>query len=406
MFKENTMTLLTIDEPDAPAARKPSMADAPLFRLGFRPFYLLAAAFAAISIPLWLIRYLGLTDHFAHVDLNWHMHEMIFGFVIAVVIGFLYTAGRNWTGLWTPTKLHLAALAALWLAGRVAMLVFNPALAAFVDILFLPFATWPMYRVLQRAGNKRNMFAIALLALLTLTNAAFHGAVLGWLPISSSRPVYAAIMIIVMLESVIAGRVIPGFTANGVKGAKPVSNLRQDRICMTLTGIAGFSFIFNLPAPIIAAFAFAAACAQLFRLAFWKSFVTLKNPLLWILHVSYAWISVGFFMLAFSSFNFLPLSATIHVLAIGATAGLIIGMITRTALGHTGRPLRADTAETAMYLLIQIGVIARLVAALQFGEVRTAALLLTATAWTLAFLTYLVVYAPYLLKARIDGKEG
>jgi uncharacterized protein involved in response to NO len=400
------MTLLTIEEPNAPKAGKAHIADAPLFRLGFRPFYLLAAAFAAISVPLWLIRYFGLTEHFAHVDLNWHMHEMIFGFVIAVVIGFLYTAGRNWTGLWTPTKSHLAALAALWLAGRVAMLAFNPALAAAVDILFLPFATWPMFRVLQRAGNKRNMFVIVLLSLLTLANLAFHGAVLGWLPLSSARPVYAAIMIIVILESVIAGRVIPGFTANAVKGTKPVTNLRQDRICMVLTGVAGFSFIFNLPAPIIAAFSFAAACAQLFRLAFWKSYVTLKNPLLWILHVSYAWIAVGFFLLALSTLNLVPQSAAIHILAIGATAGLIIGMITRTALGHTGRMLKAGKSETAMYVLIQIGVICRLAAALHSGDARTVALTAAATAWSLAFVLYLIVYVPYLIKPRIDGKEG
>ncbi|MGZ3237451.1 MAG: NnrS family protein, partial [Burkholderiaceae bacterium] len=173
------MTLLTIEEPNVPKTGKTTLADWPLFRLGFRPFYLLAATFAAISVPLWLARYLGWTDHLVHVDLNWHMHEMVFGFVIAVVIGFLYTAGRNWTGLWTPTKSHLAALAALWIAGRIAMLAFNPALAAIVDILFLPLATWPLFRVLQRAGYKRNMFAIGLLTLLTLANAVFHGAVLG-----------------------------------------------------------------------------------------------------------------------------------------------------------------------------------------------------------------------------------
>jgi uncharacterized protein involved in response to NO len=406
MFKEAIMTLLTIEEPNLPKSGKQTIADLPLFRLGFRPFYLLAAAFAAISVPLWLARYLGWTNHFAHVDLNWHMHEMVFGFVIAVVIGFLYTAGRNWTGLWTPTKSHLAALAALWIAGRIAMLTFNPVFAAIVDILFLPLATWPLYRVLKRSGNKRNMFAIVLLSLLTLANAVFHAAALGWLSVSPMTPIHAAIMIVVMLESVIAGRVIPGFTANAVKGAKPITNVRQDRICMVVTGIAGFAFIFNLAAPIIAAFAFAAACVQLFRLAFWKSYVTLKNPLLWILHLSYAWISVGFILLALSAINLVPQSAAIHVLVIGATAGLIIGMITRTALGHTGRLLKAGKSETAMYLLVQVGTVCRLVAALQSGDVRQTALIVTAAAWSVAFILYLIVYAPYLLKPRVDGKEG
>lgn len=400
------MTLLTIEEPELSHRTKQTFTDMPLFRLGFRPFYLLAAAFAAISVPLWLMRYLGWTEHLAHVDLNWHMHEMVFGFVIAVVIGFLYTAARNWTGLWTPTKSHLAALAALWIAGRIAMLAFDPLLAALVDILFLPLAAWPLYRVLKRSGNKRNMIMIVLLGLLTLANLCFHGAVLGWLPIAPMQPIYAAIMIMVILESVIAGRVIPMFTANAVRGAKPVTFARQDRICMALTAMAGLVFIFNLAAPVVAAFAFAAACAQLFRLMFWQPYVTLKNPLLWILHFSYAWLPVGFALLALSAINLVPQSAAIHVLAIGATAGLIVGMITRTALGHTGRLLRAGKGETAMYILIQLGAVCRLVAALQSGDVRQVALIATAVAWVAAFALYLIIYTPYLMKPRVDGKEG
>lgn len=400
------MSLLTIEEPDVSRSGKHAFTDIPLFRLGFRPFYLLSAAFAAVSVPIWLARYLGWTEHLAHVDLNWHMHEMIFGFVMAVVVGFLYTAGRNWTGLWTPTKGHLAALAALWLAGRIAMLAFNPLLAAAIDIAFLPLATWPLYRVLKRAGNKRNMFAVGLLVLLTLANAAFHFAVSGWLAIAPMQAIHAAIMILVLLESVIAGRVIPGFTANAVRSAKPVTNVRQDRICMLVTSIAGLAFIFGLSAPIVASFAFAAACAQLIRLAFWKSLATLKNPLLWILHLSYAWIPVGFILLALSALNLAPQSAAIHILAIGATAGLIIGMITRTALGHTGRVLKAGKSETTMYVLLQLGTLCRLVAALQSGDVRQLALVMTAAAWTLAFTLYLIVYVPYLIQPRVDGKEG
>jgi uncharacterized protein involved in response to NO len=400
------MSLLTIEEPELPRRTTQPFADMPLFRLGFRPFYLLAAAFAAISVPLWLIRYLGLTDHFANVNLNWHMHEMIFGFVMAVVIGFLYTAGRNWTGLWTPTKSHLAALAALWIAGRIAMLAFDPLFAAIVDSLFLPMAAWPLYRVLQRSGNKRNMIMIVLLGLLTLANLCFHGAVLDWLPIAPMQPIYAAIMVMAMMESVIAGRVVPMFTANAVRGAKPVTFARQDRICVAVTALTGLAFIFNLPSAMVTAFAFAAACTQLFRLAFWQPHVTLKNPLLWILHLSYAWLPSGFALLALSALGLAPPSAAIHALAVGATAGLIIGMITRTALGHTGRLLKAGKGETAMYVLIQLGAVCRLAAALQGGEVRQAALVIAATAWALAFVLYLIVYVPYLTRPRVDDKEG
>jgi uncharacterized protein involved in response to NO len=400
------MSLLRIEEPHLRSSGKPTLADHPVLRLGFRPFYLLAAAFAAISIPLWMVRYLGWSEHVANVGLLWHMHEMVFGFVIAVIIGFLYTAGRNWTGLWTPTKGHLAALVGLWIAGRLAMLIASPAIAASVDLLFLPLATWPLFRVLQRSGNTRNMFVIVLLSLLTIANAVFHGASMELLAVSPMQPVYAAIMIIVMLESVIAGRVIPGFTANVVLHNKPSVDARQDKLCMTVTALACITLIAGWPAAMLAAASFAAACAQLIRLTSWKPHTTIRHPLLWILHLSYAWIPVGFLLLALSALNVVSQSAALHVLTIGSMAGLIIGMTTRTALGHTGRPLKAGDSETIMYLLIQVGVICRLIAALQSGAVRDAALLITTAAWAAAFVTYLIVYGPYLMAPRVDGKEG
>ncbi|OGB25222.1 MAG: hypothetical protein A3I66_01150 [Burkholderiales bacterium RIFCSPLOWO2_02_FULL_57_36] len=400
------MTLLTIDEPDVPSAGKPALADHPLFRLGFRPFYLLAAAFAAVSVPLWMARYFGWLQSFAKVDLNWHVHEMIFGFAIAVIIGFIFTAARNWTGLWTPTKGYLAALAGLWIAGRIAMLTSGPLLAAMVDLLFLPLAAWPIFRVLQRSGNQRNMFLIGLLGLLALANAVFHGAVLGWLPLSPVQPIHAAILIIVVLESVIGGRVIPGFTGNVIASAKPVVNVRHDRISIAVTVLACVAWIAGLPALTTAALAIAAACSQLIRLAGWKPHTTLRHPLLWILHVSYAWIPVGFILLALSALNLVSQSAALHVLAVGSMAGLIIGMITRTALGHTGRPLKAGKAEIAMYLLIQIGVICRFAAAMLSSDLRDTALVVAAAAWASAFVIYLFVYGPYLVKPRVDGKEG
>lgn len=397
------MALMIIDEPRVPG--KGAAGGHPLFRLGFRPFYLLAAAFAAISVPLWVARYFGWAQALTNVDVNWHMHEMIFGFAIAVIIGFVFTAGRNWTGLWTPRGNHLAALAGLWLAGRLAMLAAPPAIAALVDVAFLPFAAWPIYSVLKRSGNKRNMFLVLLLSLLTLANALFHAARLGWIGISSVTPIHAAILVVVMIESVIGGRVIPGFTANAT-GAKPVVNPKLDKICLTLTALACVAWIVRILPPFTASLAFAAACSQLLRVAGWKLPVTLKNPLLWILHVSYAWISLGFFALAAAALNLTPASTAFHILAVGSMAGLIIGMITRTALGHTGRPLKAGRAELAMYVLVQIGVIARFIAAVDTIGWRDHALGCAAISWAAAFVLYVAVYGRYLLSPRIDGREG
>jgi uncharacterized protein involved in response to NO len=400
------MSLLTIEEAPRPEPEPQTWRHHPVWRLGFRPFYLLAAAFAALSIPLWIARYFGYAPAFAHVDLFWHMHEMVFGFAIAVIVGFLFTAGRAWTGLWTPRRGTLAALAGLWLAGRVAMLTLPPPLAAVIDLAFLPAAAWPFYRVLKRSGNKRNLFLVGLLGLLTLANLAFHGAALGLLPLSPIRAVEAAILLVVMIESAIGARVIPNFTANAVPGTKPIINERRDRVSMTLTAAACVAWIAGLPAPLCAALAFTAACSQVLRLAGWKPHRTVSKPILWILHLSYAWIPVGFVLLALAALQLAPASAAFHALAVGSMAGLIIGMITRTALGHTGRPLTAGRAELAMYLLVQAGALARLCAALGPLSVRGEALVVAAACWGAAFALYLVVYSPYLLRPRLDGKEG
>lgn len=382
-----------------------SLANHPLFALGFRPFYLLAAAFAAISVPVWLLRYFGYAPQLAHIDLNWHVHEMVYGFAIAIIIGFVYTAGRNWTGLWTPRGRHLALLALLWIAGRIAMLV-SPLLAAVVDLAFLPLATWPLYRVLKRSGNRRNMFLVGLLSLLTAANAIYHGAANGWLAISSLAPLEAAILVIVMIESVIAGRIVPNFTANAVLGVKPVTDPMRDKIIIATTAVASLAWIAQMPRILVASLALAAAVSQFLRLSGWRSLSTLHNPLLWILHVSYGWIPVGFALLGLAAVGVVSNSAAFHVLAIGSIGGLIIGMITRTALGHTGRLLKNGAMETWMYALIQIGVIARFAAAIEVGFLRNAALVIAAACWGTAFALYLVKYTPYLMAVRIDGKEG
>lgn len=400
------MSLLTIEEPDPSAgAAAPWQPGHPLWRLGFRPFYLLAAVLAAIAVPLWLARYLGWID-WPSIGLAWHMHEMVFGVAVAVIVGFLLTAVRAWTGLWTPREGQLAALALLWIAGRVALLAAPPLLAALVDLAFLPLAAWALLRVLRRAENKRNQFLPVLLALLACANALYHAAVLGWIALAPAAPVEAAILIIVLIESVIGGRVIPMFTRNGAPGSAPLVHPRVDQLALGLTVATAVGWMLPLPPAVFAGIAFAAAGASLLRLAGWQPQRTLGVPLLWILHVSYAWIPVGFVLLALAALQVVTSSAAFHALAVGSMAGLIIGMMTRTALGHTGRPLTSGAAETAMYWLIQFGALARLCAAVGPDRVRDACLMAAALAWSLAFSLYVAVYGRYLWQVRIDGKEG
>ncbi|MDL2357694.1 MAG: NnrS family protein [Pseudomonadota bacterium] len=400
------MSLLTIEEPVPPARFIPPWQPAhPVWALGFRPFYLLAALLAAVAVPVWVAQYLGWIA-WPRIGLAWHMHEMVFGMAVAVVVGFLLTAVRAWTGQWTPRRGHLAALAALWVAGRVALLAAPPLVAAVVDLALLPLVAWPLWRVLRRSGNSKNQFLPLLLVLLTIANALYHASVLGWLALAPATPIEAAILIIVLIESVIGARVIPMFTRNGAPGSEPVVHPRRDNIARALTVAAVIGWMLPLPAAAFASLAFAAGCASMLRLAGWQPQRTLRVPLLWIMHLSYAWIPVGFFLLALAALHVVTPSAAFHALTVGSMAGLIIGMMTRTTLGHTGRLLKAGAAETAMYCLIQLGALARLCAAIGPGAAREAALVTAALAWSLAFALYAIVYAPYLWRARIDGKEG
>ncbi len=377
----------------------------PLWRLAFRPFYLLSAAFGALAVPLWLARYSAVMTSLPRVGLDWHMHEMVFGFILAVLVGFLFTAGRNWTGLWTPRKGELAAFCALWLAGRLAMLLAPPLAAAIIDVLFLPCAAWSFFRVLKASRNFRNMFAVALLLLLTVLNVLFHGARLGYLALSQVTLMQAAILIVVVIVTIIGGRVIPMFTKN-MAGSAPRLQRRLDWAALGLLVLAALCWLGGAWSWLSAAVAALAATAQLFRLIGWQPQSTVRFPFLWILQLSYAWIVFGLFLLALTALGLAAASTAFHALAVGGVSGMIIGMITRTALGHTARPLQAGRAETAMFMLMQCGAIARFCANMVGPDWRQLALTVSAVCWSSGFIVYLWVYAPYLWRPRRDGGEG
>ncbi|MYN39944.1 NnrS family protein [Duganella sp. FT109W] len=394
------MTLLRIEEP------RPPLDGHPLWRLGFRPFYLVAAVFSALAIPLWMAQYFGLLPQGLNVGFMWHMHEMVFGMAAAVVVGFLYTAGYNWTGLWTPVRGRLAALVALWLAGRIAMLAAPPLAAAIVDWLFLPAAAWPLFRVMQKANNRRNYFLVVLLGLMALANAVFHAISLGWLAAAPAAPVQAAILMIVMMEAAIGTRIIPMFTRNGAPGTAPRVQPKLDKVCLLLLAAAAVSWIAGLSNWLFVPIALVVAALVLLRLWRWQALRTLSVPLLWIMHLSYAWIAAGLVLLVLARWQLVSASAGFHALTVGSMAGLILGMMTRTALGHTGRPLKAGRAERLMFALIQLSAAARVASALGYDTPHGVLLIVSAACWTTAFLAYGIAYIPYLSRARADGKPG
>ena len=411
-------TPVTSAQPTSPAAVQPGQGPAerahgwPLLRLGFRPFYLGAAAYAAVAVPLWVAVALGWLGWAGRVPpLLWHAHEMLFGFAAAVIVGFLLTAGKAWTGQATPRGPALGALVLLWLAARLAAVAAPPAVFAVLDLALLPLVAGVLARVLLRAGNRRNLPLVGMLLLLTLANAAFHASALGWLDADPLRPLHAGLALIVMIECVMAGRVVPAFTMGAMPGLKLVARKWQSPVALAATavGLAGWAL---LPAggvfavfQVSAAAALAVAAAlHVGLLSSWRPWLTRHRPILWILHAAYAWIPIGLLLLAASLLGLVAVSVGIHALAVGATGGLIIGMCTRTARGHTGRALKVGRAEVTAYVLVMAAAALRVL--LPLAGAPQLAWALAALAWAAAFTLYLLRYAPWLAQTRADGKDG
>ena len=360
-----------------------------------------------MSVPLWIAVLLG----HARLDLPispllWHAHEMLFGFAAGVIVGFLLTAVKAWTGLPTPRGAVLGALALLWLAARVAAVTAPYAVYAVLDVALLPIVAGILLRVLLKSGNKRNIPLISILLLMSLANLAFHLAATGVIDLPPLSPLYAGLALIVMIECVMAGRVVPMFTKSVTPGLVITVSRRFELGTLAVTALALALWVFA-PAGLWTLVACVlAAVAHAVRLWKWHPLVTRKRPILWILHASYAWIAVGFVLLAMAQVGWVVASAAVHAFAVGTTGGLIIGMITRTARGHTGRPLQASRAEVLAYALVMGAAVLRVLLPIAVPQWYGMALAIAAAAWCVAFAIYLVIYTPWLAQTRLDGKDG
>jgi uncharacterized protein involved in response to NO len=331
---------------------------------------------------------------------------MVFGFQVAVVIGFLFTAARNWTGLPTPAGAPLAALAGLWVAGRLLVLTGPALLAAIVDVAFLPAAALALWFPLQRSRN-RNRFFVALLLGLAGANLAFHLAHAGVLSIDALSPLRFALYVVALIVTIMAGRVVPSFTRNAIPGARSRSNRTLDLTAIAAAAAAFAAWLVALPPWITGTLCLLAAALHAVRLWMWDPWSTRYQPILWILHLSYAWIPVALALMALSAFGAdVPPALADHALSVGAVGGMIIGMITRTARGHTGRPLRAGPAEVLAYALVHLAAVARVATPLVWPEAYRFALSASGALWSAAFLLYLLVYVPILSAPRVDGRPG
>jgi uncharacterized protein involved in response to NO len=380
----------------------------PVLTAGFRPLFLAAASWSAIALTLWICMLLGDLSLPSRFDpLAWHVHEMLFGFVIAGIGGFLLTAIPNWTQRKPVAGAPLVALVVLWALGRLACLTsaWLPVwLTPVVDLAFPIALEIVAARELIAAGNKRNYPLLLPLVVLAVANLLMHlqaldvavPAGIGW------RLGVATVMV---LLSVIGGRIVPAFTGNWLS-AQGITSLpppvgRTDRVALGVLHSSLLVWVFLPDTAWVGVLLLAAAAINLWRLVRWRGYSTTREPLLVILHVGYAWLVAGVALLGLALlWSEVPLAAALHALTAGAIGTMILAVMTRATLGHTGRSLHADAATLAIYALISLAAMLRIAASWPLASMSDL-LMASAVCWIGAFLLFVFRYGPMLLARRI-----
>ena len=378
----------------------------PIFSWGFRPFFLLSAIWAALAVPIWLAVFfhggrIGGAD-----GLQWHIHEMLFGYVGGVVAGFLLTAVPNWTGRLPVTGRALIGLIILWLAGRGSG--FLPAslwpAALVLDGAFLVVFAGVVCREVLAASNRRNLPVAALVTVLAVANLAFHARPL-W-PDAVAVSERAAVATLTVLIALIGGRIVPSFTQNWTLArgmvARPAPFGRFDQATLALTVIALLLWVTDPWSPVAGGPLMLSGALHLVRLLRWRGWLTWRESMVWSLHGAYAWLPVGLFILGGAALApaIFPFSAGIHALTAGAMGVMTLAVMTRASRGHTGRPRAADTATTAIYVLVILAAATR-VAAPFLAEATSVLLMVSSAMWVFAFAGFALVYGPMLLRKSL-----
>lgn len=397
-----------------PAPPVPGTAH-PIWRRGFRPFFLGAGLFGGGFVLAWTAVWRGWLPAPAWLAPSlWHAHEMIFGLVAAAVAGFLLTSTPVWTGRPALAGRPLMALAALWAAGRAVMLAAGLAgagLVAAVDAAFLPALAFVLARTVWGSGQRRNYGVVALVGVLAAANAVVHaealGLVTGWAP----RALRFAVDVVIVLIVVIGGRITPPFTGNALLRLGITAPVRQPAWAGPLAiGAALLVVVMDLAQPggwFGGAAACAAAAAVALRMAGWQTLRTWRDPLVWSLHAGMAWVVAGYLLVGIGGISgAVAPTAGLHALTAGAMGSMILAVMTRVGLGHTGRPLDLPAGAVGTYVLVHAGAAARVASAVAPAPAQPALLLLAGVLWAAAFWLYAALYWPILTRARVDGKDG
>ncbi len=386
----------------------------PVFAYGFRPFFLASGIYALLVVPAWLVMYRTGVAPLAEIPGQlWHAHEMLFGFIAAAVCGFLLTAVPSWTGHRGFAGLPLLALTLTWLAGRIAFAAGHLvplAVVAALELAFLPLLAALLAPPLLRERN-RNLAMLVVLAILWSADATFMVAVSQTDADLASRALRAATNIVLLLLTIIGGRIVPAFTSSALRRADASFTLRSYPWLERILPPAMVAVIVTdalLPRHVIGGgLALVLAVLHAWRLSGWRSMRTRGDPILWILHLGYAWLPLGFALKAAA----LLMGAGWaqfwqHAFGIGALATMILAVTTRASLGHTGRPLVVRPVIAAAYALLTLAALIRIAAPALWPADYLLILVMAGACWTAAFALFVAVYGPILTSPRVDGKPG
>ncbi|MCX7088156.1 MAG: NnrS family protein [Methylococcales bacterium] len=382
----------------------------PLFALGFRPFFVLAGLSALLLMLIWNAIYTGKIPGSAYFPgYYWHAHEMLMGYSAAVIAGFLLTAVKNWTGLETVTGDKLAGLCLLWLYGRIVPFYagsFPDSLIALIDFAFLPLLALQLASGIIKAKQPHNLIFIALLAIMALGNALLHSQLLGLTEHTAHYGLRLIVATIIIMILVISGRVLPFFTERGLQGTISIRNQQLDLLAIASAVIVFCLQLIDISGALLAISAILAAVLNGLRVSGWYVQRIWYVPLLWILYTGYAWIIIGFILIALSAYQLVSGELALHAFTLGGVGLLTLGMMARVALGHTGRSLKASNTIATAFVLLNLAAFVRVLlpAALQNSS---AMLIYCATLlWLAAFALFMFVYLPILTQPRIDGQDG
>jgi uncharacterized protein involved in response to NO len=388
--------------------KKSQISDYPLFNLGFRAFFILAGFSALALVIVWgnVIQGSIILDNY-YPTLYWHAHEMLFGYSIAVISGFLLTAVRNWTGKDTVKGHSLALLCLLWVYGRIVPFyseIFPDIIIALIDFLYLPTLIICICKPIAEVDKPKMLLLPSLLFILMIANGLIHAEILGWSEDTANLGLTMGVATIITMILVIAGRVFPFFTERGLSGIlirrKPI----LDVIAIASALLVFILLLIDVTGILLAISASITVITNTARVTVWYVHRIWLIPLLWVLYIGYAWIILGFGLIALSAYDIVAQSLAIHAFTVGGIGVLTLGMMARVSLGHTGRILKISNAMVYAFVLINLASFFRVLMPFLFPDWCSDFVYFSTLCWLAAFVIFIFIYTPILSSARADGK--